>query len=112
LQRSLRRKGLGHKVASLLLDKAKQFCLEDKPDSENADLVYGSNQAFERAWTLHALVNPGILTADIKSQLAGKSVEERLIIRTRVQFGAIYFWRACGFRRIRVSRCFAFLYDS
>jgi GNAT superfamily N-acetyltransferase len=108
----LRRKGLGHKVASLLLDKAKQFCLEDKPDSENADLVYGSNQAFERAWTLHALVNPGILTANIKSQLAGKSVEERLMIRTRVQFGAIYFWRACGFRRIGASRCFAFSYDS
>jgi GNAT superfamily N-acetyltransferase len=108
----LRRKGLGHKIASLLLDKAKQFCLEDKPDSENADLVYGSNQAFGRAWTLHDLVNPGILTADIESQLAGKSVEERLMIRTRVQFGAIYFWRACGFRRIGASRCFAFSYDS
>ncbi|KAL6229437.1 hypothetical protein BDW75DRAFT_235209 [Aspergillus navahoensis] len=94
----LRRKGLGHKVVSLLLDKAKQFCLEDKPDSQNADLVYGSNQAFERAWTLHALLNPGILT--------------RLMIRTRVQFGAIYFWRACGFRRIGASCCFAFSYDS
>jgi GNAT superfamily N-acetyltransferase len=80
----LRWKGLGHKIASLLLDKAKQFCLEDKLDSENADLVYGSNQAFERAWTLHALVNPGILIANIESQLAGKSVEERLMIRTRV----------------------------
>lgn len=108
----LRRRGLGHKIVSLLLDKAKQFCLGEKGDGENADLVYGSNEAFERAWTLHALVSPGILTVDIESQLVGRDAEDRLMIRTRAQFGAIYFWRACGFRRIGASRCFAFSYDS
>lgn len=99
----LRRKGLGQKVVSLLLEKAKQFCLDDKPDGKHADLFYGSNEAFERAWTLHALVSPGYLTADIESQLVGKSAEERLMTRDRIQSGAIDFWRSCGFRRIGAS---------
>lgn len=107
----LRRKGLGQKVMSLLLKKAKQFCLDERGDVEHADLVYGSNEAFERAWTLHALVSPGILTADIESQLAGKSAEERLMTRARIQSSAIDFWRSCGFRRIGASRCFAFSFD-
>lgn len=107
----LRRKGLGQKVVSLLLKKAKQFCLYEKGDGEDADLIYGSNEAFERAWTLHALVSPGILTADIESQLAGKSAEERLMTRAQNQSGAIDFWRSCGFRRIGASRCFAFSFD-
>lgn len=107
----LRRKGLGQKVVSLLLKKAKQFCLYEKGDGEDADLIYGSNEAFERAWTLHALVSPGILTADIESQLAGKSAEERSMTRAQNQSGAIDFWRSCGFRRIGASRCFAFSFD-
>lgn len=107
----MRRKGLGQKVVSLLLEKAKQFCLDDKPDGKHADLFYGSNEAFERAWTLHALVSPGYLTADIKSQLVGKSAEERLMTRDRIQSGVINFWRSCGFRRIGASRCFAFSFD-
>jgi hypothetical protein len=90
----LRRKGLGQKVVWLLLKKAKQFCLSEKGDGEDADLIYGSNEAFERAWTLHALVSPGILTADIESQLAGKSAEERLMTRAQKQSGAIDFWRS------------------
>ncbi|GIJ99534.1 hypothetical protein Aspvir_001667 [Aspergillus viridinutans] len=106
------RKGLGQKMVSLLLNKAKQFRLEEKGDGKNADLFYGSREAFERAWTLHALVSPGILTADIESQLVGRSAEERLAIRARAQFGAILFWRACGFRRIGASHCFAFSFDS
>jgi hypothetical protein len=109
--RNLRRKGLGQKIVSLLLNKARLFCLDDKPDGEHVDLVYGSNKAFELAWTLHALVSPGVLTADIESQLVGKSAEERLAIRTRVQSGAIDFWRSCGFRRVGASRCFAFSFD-
>ncbi|KAF4220079.1 hypothetical protein CNMCM8980_003368 [Aspergillus fumigatiaffinis] len=108
---NLRRKGLGQKIVSLLLNKARLFCLDDKPDGKHADLVYGSNKAFELAWTLHALVSPGVLTADIESQLVGKSAEERLTIRTRIQSGAIDFWRSCGFRRIGASRCFAFSFD-
>ena len=107
----LRRKGLGQRVVSLLLEKAKRFWLDDKPDGEDADLFYGSNEAFERAWTLHALVSPGILTADIESQLEGKSAEERLLMRARIQSGAIDFWRSCGFRRIGASRCFAYSFD-
>jgi hypothetical protein len=107
----LRRKGLGQKVVSLLLKKAKQFCLHEKGDGKLADLIYGSNEAFERAWTLHALVSPGTLTADVEPQLVGKSAEERLMIRTRIESGAIDFWRACGFRRIGASRCFAFSFD-
>lgn len=84
LQRfELRRKGLGQKIVSLLLNKTNPFCLDEKGDGENGDLIYGSNEAFERAWTLHALVSPGILTADMKSQLVGKSAEERLAIRAR-----------------------------
>lgn len=63
----LRRKGLGQKIVSLLLNKARQFCLDEKGDGENADLIYGSHEAFERAWTLHALASPGILTANIES---------------------------------------------
>lgn len=94
----LRRKGLGQKITSLLLKKAKQFCLDERGDGEYADRVYGSNEAFERAWTLHALVSPGILTTEIESQLMGKSAEERLMTRTRIQSGAIDFWRSCGFR--------------
>jgi hypothetical protein len=108
---NLRRKGLGQKIVSLLLNKARLFCLDDKPDGKHADLFYGSNKAFELAWTLHALVSPGVLTADIESQLVGKSAEERLTIRTRIQSGAIDFWRSCGFRRIGGSRCFAFSFD-
>jgi hypothetical protein len=80
--RNLRRKGLGQKIVSLLLNKAQLFCLDNKPDGKHVDLVYGSNKAFELAWTLHALVSPGALTADIESQLVGKSAEERLVIRT------------------------------
>jgi hypothetical protein len=34
---------------SLLLEKAKRFWLDDKLDGEDADLFYGSNEAFERA---------------------------------------------------------------
>jgi hypothetical protein len=107
----LRRKGLGQKVVSLLLEKAKCFFQDDKPDGENADLIYGSNEAFERAWTLHTLVSPGYLTAEIKPQLVGKSAEERLMTRDQNQSGAIDFWRSCGFRRIGASRCFAFSFD-
>ncbi|KAH2824777.1 hypothetical protein KXW08_007487, partial [Aspergillus fumigatus] len=107
----LRRKGLGQKLVSLLLNKARQFCLNEKGDGEYADLIYGSDEAFERAWTLHALASPGILTADVESQLVGKSAEERLMIRARIQSGAIDFWRSCGFRRIGASRCFAFSFD-
>lgn len=107
----LRRKGVGQKVVTLLLEKAKQFLQDDKPDGENADLIYGSNEAFERAWTLHALVSPGYLTADVRPQLVGKSTEERLMTQDRNQSGAIGFWRSCGFRRIGASRCFAFSFD-
>ncbi|KAJ5824168.1 hypothetical protein N7447_006508 [Penicillium robsamsonii] len=109
----LRRKGLGQKVVSLLLKKANQLCLDNKEDGKprHVDLFYGSNEAFEQEWTLHALVSPGILTVDIESQLVGKSAEERLITRTRIQSGAIDFWRSCGFRRIGASRCFAFSFD-
>lgn len=74
-------KGLGQKLVSLLLNKVRQFCLNEKGDSENADLIYSSDKAFERAWTLHALASPGILTANVKSQLVGKSAEERLMIQ-------------------------------
>jgi hypothetical protein len=108
---NLRRKGLGQKIVSLLLNKARLFCLDDKPDGEHSDFFYGSTKAFELAWTLHALVSPGVLTDDIESWLVGKSAEERLMIRTRIQSGAIDFWRSCGFRRIGASRCFAFSFD-
>ncbi|KAJ5373957.1 zinc knuckle transcription factor [Penicillium concentricum] len=109
----LRRKGLGQKVVSLLLQKAQQRCLDEKEDRKrkHMDIVYGSKEAFEREWTPHALVSPGILTADIESQSVGRSAEERLMIRTRIQSGAIDFWRSCGFRRIGASRCFAFSFD-
>ncbi|OQD86705.1 hypothetical protein PENANT_c007G03009 [Penicillium antarcticum] len=107
----LRRKGLGRKMVSLLLEKAKQFCLDDKPDGKHADIFYGSNEVFERAWTLHALVSPGYLTADIESQLVGKSAEERLMTRAQIEAGAIDFWRSCGFRRIGASHCLAFSFD-
>ncbi|KAL4745592.1 hypothetical protein BDW72DRAFT_186441 [Aspergillus terricola var. indicus] len=108
----LRRKGLGQKIVSLLLNKARQFSLDEKGDGENQGLVYGSNEAFEQAWTLHALVSPGVLTADVKWQLVGKSVKERLKVRAQAQSGATSFWRACGFRRVGASRCFAFSFDS
>ncbi|KAF4169680.1 hypothetical protein CNMCM6936_006839 [Aspergillus lentulus] len=108
---NLRRKGLGQKIVSLLLNKAQLFCLDNKPDGKHANLVYGSTKACELAWTLHALVSPGVLTADIESQLVGKSAEERLAIHTRIESGAIDFWRSCAFRRIGASRCFAFSFD-
>jgi hypothetical protein len=93
---------------SLLLEKARLFCLDGKPDGRHVDLFYSSNKAFELAWTLHALTSPGVLRADIESQLVGKSAEERLTIWTPIQYGAIDFWRSCDFRRIGASRCFAF----
>ncbi|KAJ5090749.1 hypothetical protein N7532_009433 [Penicillium argentinense] len=52
-------------------------------NGEIADLIYGSNEAFERAWTLHALVSPGYLTSDLEPH----------------------------FRRIGASRCFALSFD-
>jgi hypothetical protein len=108
---NLRRKCLGQKIVSLLLDKARLFCLDDKPDGKHADFFYGSAKGFELAWILHALVSPGVLTADIESGSVRKCAEERLTIRTRIQSGAIDFWRSCGFRRIGASRCFAFSFD-
>ncbi|KAL4989772.1 hypothetical protein BDW68DRAFT_195610 [Aspergillus falconensis] len=53
----LRQKGLGWKIVSLLLNKAKQLSLDEKGDGEDQDLVYSSNEAFEQAWTLHALLH-------------------------------------------------------
>jgi hypothetical protein len=79
----LHRKGLGQKIVSLLLNKARQFSLDEKGDGENQDLVYSFNEAFERAWTLYALVSPGILTADVKSQLMGRSAKECWMVRAR-----------------------------
>jgi hypothetical protein len=108
---NLRRKGLGQKIVSLLLNKAQLFCLDDKPDGKHADLVYSSNKAFKLAWTLHALVSPGVLTTDIESQLVGKSAEECLTIQTRIQSSAIDFWQSCGFRRIGASQCFTFSFN-
>jgi hypothetical protein len=87
----LRWKGLGQKLLSLLLNKARQFCLNKKGDSENADLIYSSDEAFKQAWTLHTLASPRILTADVKSQLVGKSAEERLMIQAQIQSSAINF---------------------
>ncbi|KAJ6118121.1 hypothetical protein N7471_013998 [Penicillium samsonianum] len=124
----LRRKGLGQKVVSLLLNKAEQFCLGKKGDHRQlldrrkrlidmlgddklAELGVVSDEDFERAWTPYALVSPGTLTADFESQLEGKSAEERLMTKSRAESGAIDFWRACGFRRIGASRCFAFSFD-
>ncbi|KAL4787749.1 hypothetical protein BJX76DRAFT_345427 [Aspergillus varians] len=83
---------------SLLFNKATRFCLGEQGDSKDQDLIYRSNEAFERAWTLDAL-------------LVDKSAEERLMIRSGAQFGAIDFWRACGFCRITASCCFVFLFD-
>jgi hypothetical protein len=96
---------------SLLLNKAQLFCLDDKPDGKHADFFYGSYKAFELAWTLHALVSPVVLTADIEPQLVGKSAEECLTIQTRIQTGAIDFWRSCGFCRMGASQCLAFSFD-
>lgn len=107
----LRRKGLGQKLVSLLLEKARKFCLDGKPDGKHAAIFYGSNEAFERAWTLHAIVSPGFLTADMESRLVGKSAEERLMIRVQTDSSVIGFWRSCGFRRIGASHCFAFSFD-
>jgi hypothetical protein len=100
---NLRRKGLGQKIVSLLLNKARLFCLDDKPDGKHVDLFYGSHKAFKLAWTLHALVSPRVLTADIEPQLVGKSAEEHLIIQTQIQSSAINFWRSYGFRQIGAS---------
>jgi hypothetical protein len=107
----LRRKGLGRRMVSLLLEKARQYSLDDKSHNEDADSFVGSDEPCEQAWTLHALVSPGILTADVESQLRGKSAEERLNMRAQVQSAAIEFWRSCGFRRIGASRCFAYSFD-
>lgn len=108
----LRRKGLGQKMVSLLLNEAKKLCLDEKVDDEYAVRFYSSREAFERDWTLHARESPGHLTADIGSLLMGKPTEERLMIRSRAQSGAIHFWRACGFRRVGASGCFGFSFDS
>ncbi|KAF9889846.1 hypothetical protein FE257_006936 [Aspergillus nanangensis] len=105
----LRRKGLGRKIVSLLLDKANEFCESEMEDYKR---LFAPNEAFERQpWTLHALASPGTLTAETRSLLFGKSPEERLMINTRIEFGAIDFFRSCGFRRIGASRCFAFSFD-
>lgn len=46
------------------LEKAEIFLQYEKPDSEDVDLIYGFKAAFERVWTLYALVSPGYLIAD------------------------------------------------
>lgn len=107
----LRRRGLGQKIVSLLLGEGKNLCLEEKMDDEYAVRFYSSREAFERDWTLHGLVSPGHLTADVESLSMGKPAEERLKIRARAESGAIHFWRACGFRRIGASGCFGFSFD-
>ena len=107
----LRRKGLGRQIVSLLLKKANQYSLDDKPDCETADIYNGSNEIFERAWTLHALTGPGYLTTDIQSHLVGRSAEERLMTQAQHQIAAMEFWRSCGFRRIGASLYFAFSFD-
>ncbi|KAJ5725226.1 uncharacterized protein N7483_006583 [Penicillium malachiteum] len=108
----LRRKGLGQKVVSLLLEKAKKFSLANsvKPD---VYILAGFDNWTPKdfmgpEWTLHALVIPGYLKADIASHLVGKSPEERLMIKYQTEAVATDFWRSCGFRRIGVSDCFAF----
>ncbi|KAJ5219705.1 hypothetical protein N7468_008909 [Penicillium chermesinum] len=108
----LRRKGLGQKMATLLLERAKRLSSEDEAvDDILLDENPESNAVSERLWTLHAFVSPGILTSEIESQLKGKSAEERLIMKEQLQFGAINFWRSCGFRRIGASHCFAYSFN-
>ncbi|KAJ5737473.1 uncharacterized protein N7483_002598 [Penicillium malachiteum] len=86
----LRRKGLGKEVVSLLLKKAKKFCLDERGDARTK-------------------IFSAILMGPLNK--LGQSAEERLMIRGQAQFGAIHFWRACGFRRIGASRSFAFSFD-
>jgi hypothetical protein len=99
-----RRKELGQRVVSFLLEKKKKFLQHERPDGEDADLIYGSDKAFERAWTDSSRTN-------IELQLKGKPAEGRSITKFRNLSGAIGFWRLCGFRRIGASCCFALSFD-
>ncbi|KAJ0416963.1 hypothetical protein BJY00DRAFT_290635 [Aspergillus carlsbadensis] len=95
---NLRRKGLGQKVVSLLLNKAERYCLR-------------ATRPRAQASTLHALVRPDRLTADVQLRSAGKSVQEILTMDNQAYDGALQFWRACGFRRIGASKCLAFSFN-
>ncbi|KIA75960.1 hypothetical protein HK57_00243 [Aspergillus ustus] len=98
----LRRRGLGQKMVSLLLGKAKRL-----NQGQTRDNPYELN---EHAFVLHAVVRPGYLTADVGRQLVDKSKEE-LLIKAQAYDGATQFLQTCGFRRIGASSCFAFSFD-
>ncbi|KAJ5692145.1 hypothetical protein N7462_001568 [Penicillium macrosclerotiorum] len=108
---ALRRRGLGQKLVSLLLNKAQKYILSAKGDGQYADLLYGSHEAFERIWTLHAFIKPEIKRAGAKSYILKRNSEERLMIMNQIQLCAITFWRSCGFRRIGASPYFAYSFD-
>jgi GNAT superfamily N-acetyltransferase len=93
----LRRKGLGQRIVSLLLSKAERYSLR-------------ATRPGVQPLTLHALVLPGWLKADV--HLASKSPREEHKLKTQAKDGAIKFWRTCGFRRIGVSKCLAFPFSS
>ncbi|KAJ5614657.1 hypothetical protein N7528_008311 [Penicillium herquei] len=103
----LRRKGLGQKVVSLLLEKIKKFSRARKRSWE----YFKVDGKVLEPWTLHALVIPGYLKSEAASDFVDKSPEERLVIKNQAEAVALEFWRSCGFRRIGASECFAFSFN-
>jgi GNAT superfamily N-acetyltransferase len=89
VEKALRRKGVGKRMATCLLNKA---------------------LAGERK-TAFSLVMPGWLNSDISKVIDGKSKREQIIIRRGARSSAIAFYRSLGFRRIGASYCFGLATD-
>ncbi|KAL3492332.1 hypothetical protein BJX62DRAFT_236364 [Aspergillus germanicus] len=103
-----RRKGLGQRIVSLLLDKALGYLeLRDQLAKYSREAIGAAAQPS----ILHALVLPGRLNADGQLQSVGKSVREILGMNAQALDGPLKFWRKCGFQRIGASKCLAFSFD-
>jgi GNAT superfamily N-acetyltransferase len=79
-----RHKGVGKRIALLLVEKARSGRRE--PD--------------------FSLAIPGYLTRDVKYEIEGKTKLEQREVKFRAEDVARSFWRSLGFRRIGASCCF------
>jgi hypothetical protein len=111
--RDLQRKGLGRVMVNLLLRKAEGLTVQKPKTAEQIQftkMFYG-DEDFSKYLTLHTLVVPGWLRADVEPLSRDKSKSEKRKIFGDAADAAVAFYRALGFRRIGASSCLGYSHD-